>query len=127
MQPFQVVRSLLLLSSLLGSQACANDVVRTQNGDVRGVTSGQVQSFLAIPYAAPPVGELRWMPPREPADWTGIRDASNFSLECPQMSPGANGQFIGDEDCLYLNVFKPLDASGLPVIVFIHGGSNVRG
>jgi para-nitrobenzyl esterase len=125
MQLFQVVRSLLLFSGLFGSQACANDVVRIQNGDVRGVTQGQVQSFKAIPYAAPPVGKLRWMPPQEPADWTGIRDASDFSSACPQKRP-PNFVFEGDEDCLYLNVFKPSDAKGLPVIVFIHGGANVQ-
>jgi len=126
MQLFQVVRSLLLFSGLVGSQACASDVVRTQNGDVRGVTSGQTQSFKAIPYAAPPVGALRWLPPEDPANWTGIRDASKFSPECPQTSH-FDGKFTGNEDCLYLNVFKQVGANALPVIVFIHGGSNVRG
>lgn len=124
MQLFPIVRSLLLCCGLLGSQAYANDnVVRTQNGQVRGVTTGQVQSFKGIPYAAPPVGKLRWMPPQEPANWAGIRAASRFSAVCPQK-PGS--RFEGEEDCLYLNVFKPSGAKKLPVIVFIHGGANVK-
>ncbi len=124
MQLFRLVQ----LSSLLffcGFGACASEpIVRTQNGDVGGVTQGQVESFKALPYAAPPVGPLRWMPPREPENFTGIRDASKFSAECPQKP---EGQFTGNEDCLYLNVFRPVGARALPVIVFIHGGSNVRG
>lgn len=128
MQLFQVVRSLLLLSGLFGSAACANDViVHTENGDVRGVTSGQTQSFKKIPYAAPPVGALRWMPPQAAANWSGVRDASRFSDECPQTKPGPEREFTGNEDCLYLNVFRPAGANALPVIVFVHGGSNVRG
>ncbi len=100
-------------------------IVYTQNGPVRGVLQGQVESFKALPFAAPPVGKLRWMPPQEPANWTGIRDASHFSSKCPQERP--DGVFIGIEDCLYLNVFKPSGASALPVIVFVHGGSLISG
>jgi para-nitrobenzyl esterase len=66
------------------------------------------------------------MPPQEPDSWTGIRDASNFSPKCPQKRP-EDDVFVGSEDCLYLNVFKPSGARALPVIVFIHGGSNVFG
>src|SRR6266446_6332401 len=100
-------------------------IVYTQNGPVRGVLQGQVESFKALPFAAPPVGKLRWMPPQEPANWTGIRDASHFSSKCPQERP--DDVFIGIEDCLYLNVFKPSGASALPVIVFVHGGSLISG
>ena len=127
MHVFQVVRSTLLLSVLLASQACASDLVRTLNGDVRGVTSGQVQSFKAIPYAAPPVGALRWLPPEDPANWTGIRDASRFSPECPTDKVISMENSPAIRDYLYLNVFKQVGANALPVIVFIHGGSNVRG
>jgi para-nitrobenzyl esterase len=101
-------------------------IVHTKNGDVRGVLVGQVESFKGLPFAAPPVGKLRWMPPQDPHNWAGIRDASQFSPECPQIDPN-NNKFIGDEDCLYLNVFRPSGAKGLPVIVFIHGGSEISG
>jgi len=120
----------ILVLSLFGFSACASEpIVRTQSGDVRGVTHGRAESFKGLPFAAPPVGNLRWMPPAEPANWTGIRDASNFSAKCPQWQENDREDiFIGSEDCLYLNVFRPAGATGaLPVMVFIHGGSNVTG
>jgi len=96
-------------------------VVHTQNGDVRGVVLDAAESFKRLPYAAPPVGDLRWKPPADPDNWNGVKDAKEFSFVCPQMQSIP----IGDEDCLYLNVFRPKDAQGpLPVIVFIHGGHN---
>jgi para-nitrobenzyl esterase len=101
-------------------------IVHTKNGDVRGVLVGQVESFKGLPFAAPPTGKLRWMPPQDPHDWTGIRDASHFSSECPQIDPNKK-MFVGSEDCLYLNVFRPSGVTGLPVIVFIHGGSEISG
>jgi para-nitrobenzyl esterase len=125
MQLARVVPLSLFFLGSFGLEACANDpIVRTQNGDVRGVAQGQVESFKALPYAAPPIGPLRWMPSQELENWTGIRDASNFSSHCPQKD---EGKFVGNEDCLYLNVFRPVGARALPVIVFIHGGSNIRG
>jgi para-nitrobenzyl esterase len=103
-------------------------IVHTQNGAVRGVSDGQVESFKRLPFAAPPIGKLRWMPPQDPRNWRGIHDASQFSKPCPQMDrSGKVPVFVGDEDCLYLNVFKPSGATGLPVIVFIHGGSQITG
>jgi para-nitrobenzyl esterase len=105
-------------------------IVHTKNGRVRGVLKGQAESFKYVPFAAPPIGKLRWMPPQDPHNWTGIRDASYFSPQCPQMDRRTNPAapvFVGDEDCLYLNVFKPSGATGLPVIVFIHGGSQIHG
>jgi para-nitrobenzyl esterase len=101
-------------------------VVHTQYGDVRGVVEGEVESFKNLPFARPPTGKLRWMPPQEPDSWTGIRDASHFSAKCPQKRQ-TDQIFVGNEDCLYLNVFKPSGATGLPVIVFIHGGSQIWG
>src|SRR5262245_29612613 len=125
MQPVQLVQILLL--SLFGLNAYASEpIVHTQSGDVRGVSQGHAESFKALPYAASPVGNLRWMPPQEPTNWMGIRDASNFSPKCPQKRP--DDVIVGNEDCLYLNVFRPAGATEtLPVIVFIHGGSNFSG
>jgi para-nitrobenzyl esterase len=117
----------LLFLAFFGFDAHASEpIVHTQYGDVRGVSEGQVESFKNLPFAAPPVGELRWMPPEEPEKWEGIRDASHFSSKCPQTEYKPRFVFFGNEDCLYLNVFKPSGARDLPVIVFIHGGSLIK-
>jgi len=125
---------LLLLTLVLGSvgtKAFADaPVVHTQNGDVLGVLQGSVESFKALPFAAPPVGDLRWKPPQDPANWLGVRDGSKFSSACPQPQKDpvtGSVSVIGSEECLYLNVFRPQGAQGLPVIVFIHGGHNLIG
>lgn len=97
-------------------------VVETEAGPVRGRYSGDTMVFKGIPFAAPPVGILRWRPPREVAPWKGVRDAGQFGAACPQLD---NGKVIGSEDCLTLNIWTPVKRSGpLPVFVFLHGGSN---
>ena len=80
--------------------------------------------FLGIPYAAPPVGALRWQPPRPAAPWHGTRAATSYAPHCPQPS-SAFGRASTSEDCLYLNVFTPAasKARNLPVMVWVHGGS----
>jgi para-nitrobenzyl esterase len=94
-------------------------MVRTQDGWLQGTRSAGVERFLAVPYAAPPVGALRWRPPAPPAPWRGIRAAETLPSRCPQLGGG------GDEDCLYLNVFRPArpKRARLPVLFYIHGGS----
>ncbi len=93
-------------------------------GELSGAVAGAVVSFKNIPYAAPPVGDLRWRAPQPPAAWEGVRDASAFGPACMQIYPGMalNGE---SEDCLSLNVWAPVErpAEGLPVIVWIHGGA----
>jgi para-nitrobenzyl esterase len=92
-------------------------------GTVRGFSWNDQEQWRGIPFAAPPVGHLRWRPPESPAAWGGTRDASSFGSACVQWGGG-------DEDCLFLNVFRPVGTAAsaqLPVIVHLHGGSNAVG
>lgn len=101
--------------------------VVTTNGAVRGMATASVARFFAIPYAAPPVGALRWRPPRPHASWQGARDATRFGAICPQPS---NGQTLpaASEDCLFLNIYAPFPLRpGHKVMVWIHGGTNTDG
>ena len=103
-------------------------VVATADGAVGGETIGTTDEFLGIPYAAPPVGPLRWRPPQPAAPWPGVRGATQFAPHCPQP-PSPFGVAAASEDCLYLNVFAPARSSGrrLPVMVWVHGGSLLVG
>lgn len=103
---------------------------QTQSGALQGVlnSNGNVLAFRGVPYAAPPVGNLRWKPPQPPISWLGTRDASTFGNVCPQLDN--NNQPLGDEDCLVLNVYvssQPPHGQSQPVMVFLHGGSNTGG
>ena len=99
-------------------------VVTTVGGAVRGKAVAATDEFLGIPYAAPPVGALRWQPPRPPAPWPGVRQATSYAPHCPQPS-SSFGVASTSEDCLYLNVFTPAGdhARNLPVMVWVHGGA----
>jgi para-nitrobenzyl esterase len=103
-------------------------VALTRFGAVRGrADEANTWSWKGIPFAAPPVGELRWRAPRDPAPWSGVRDASSFGGRAFQVQP-LGGGITGSEDCLYLNVWRPRDGeTGLPVYVWIHGGGNSLG
>ncbi|MFT3727174.1 MAG: carboxylesterase family protein [Terricaulis sp.] len=95
------------------------------SGKVRGVAMNGVRRFAGIPYAAPPVGDLRWKPPSPIAPWTGVRDAFDFGPDSLQPLFPAHPLWASSrmsEDCLYANVWAPVDADNGPVLVNIHGG-----
>ncbi|MQA01833.1 MAG: carboxylesterase family protein [Streptosporangiales bacterium] len=126
-----VVPIVLTLLVTVGSPAAAatgGAVVRTSDGAVRGTATEDHRIFQGIPYAQPPVGELRLRAPRPNQPWTGIRDATEPGSSCAQVyvyPPGSPPTFTGDEDCLDLNVHVPKGATGpLPVMLFFHGGGS---
>lgn len=112
-------------------------VVQTEDGPIRGFRNEGVNTFLGVPFAAPPVGDLRWRPPQSPEDWNRPLNTTEFGNTCPQTNPlGVFAEPSSIEDCLYLNVYAPNDgnqsggASGQgqkPVMVWIHGGGNSLG
>jgi para-nitrobenzyl esterase len=122
----------LALVALPPAVAPAAGVVPTDEGPVRGTETAAVKEYLGIPYAAPPVGELRWRPPQPHARWRAPLDATHFGNHCPQTASFA-GAASTSEDCLYLNVFVPKQGPGralakrLPVMVWIHGGGFTSG
>jgi para-nitrobenzyl esterase len=120
--------------SLSGHAAAQTPVkARVDAGVLVGEATDRAHVFRNIPYAAPPVGDLRWAPPQPAAAWTGERAATENGPSCPQPmngngtpnTGGANGPV--SEDCLQLNVFAPKDAKDAPVMVWIHGGSHRTG
>ncbi|MEV8531411.1 carboxylesterase family protein [Streptomyces sp. NPDC051211] len=110
-------------------------VVELRAGRLRGVTEGGLAVFKGIPYAAPPVGPLRWRPAEPHPGWQGTREATAFGPSAPQPYREGGDQVLGthgsppfDEDCLTLNVWTPApDAAKRPVMVWIHGGGFISG
>lgn len=101
--------------------------IQIDTGTVRGVSDDGVRSWRGIPYAAAPVGDLRWRAPQPAQSWSGVRDAGDFGEVCPQQGgdPEEDGS---SEDCLFVNVFRPdTDAEDLPVMVWFHGGALTDG
>jgi para-nitrobenzyl esterase len=146
----RVILSSVIISSIILFAACDNrnesgildPLVSTQNGDVKGIANqeGSVLAFKGIPYAAPPLGDLRWREPQPAASWDGVRDASKFCASCMQNrvfsqlpnAPWSAEYMVQDsvsEDCLYLNIWTPAKFVNdkLPVLVYIHGGAFTEG
>lgn len=139
----QVVRGIKL--ALLGSAlllpvlpaigddaAVERPIVKLHEGRLSGIALGGVAAFRGIPYAAPPVGTLRWRPPQPAARWPGLRTADRVGAICPQAYNGADngvGPLPMSEDCLTLNIYTPSlqPPSPLPVMLWIHGGGLVNG
>ena len=106
-------------------------VVAIRDGLLRGVSAEGADEFLGIPYAAPPVGPLRWQAPRPYPPWAGIRSAAAYGSQCPQLA-SQDGKGGDNENCLFLNVFTPpgysqATAGRLPVLFWIHGGMLLHG
>jgi para-nitrobenzyl esterase len=106
----------------------------TTEGEVVGFVAANSATWLGVPFAQPPVGELRWRAPQPPAPWHGRRNALSVGAMCPQnrspfsvLSGNDGPQVEGSEDCLYLNIYAPTNARGLPVMFWIHGGGNTFG
>jgi para-nitrobenzyl esterase len=110
------------------ASAAASTTVGTDLGEVAGTSTATGQEWHGIPYAAPPVGALRWKPPQPAAGWSGVRDASADGPACLQASTEYDDG-RGSEDCLYLNIYSPTatNDTNLPVIVWLHGGGFVNG
>jgi len=106
------------------------NVVGTSSGPVQGTVDGPVAKFLGIPFAAPPIGALRWQPPRDPPSWTQTLVAEKFGSACAQPGLGAFAAPSDAEDCLYINVFAPKDlpsSDGRPVMIWFYGGGLFAG
>ena len=116
----------------LSVQAANLPVVRLPAGAARGAIESGVHVFRGLPYAAAPVGSMRWKPPVPAPAWDGIRDATKFGAACFQPKPRAASIYADppaemSEDCLFLNIWTPEGARNAPVMVWIHGGSLTGG
>ena len=106
-----------------------NPTVQTVYGNVKGFEDeSNTWAWKAVPFAKPPVGDLRWKAPRDPEPWDGVREETRFCSICAQFDPLMGEEVIGNEDCLYLNVWRPQsEETDLPVYFWIHGGGNAIG
>lgn len=118
-------------AATLGFGWAAAEPVAVEGGALQGVAADGVRVFKGIPFAAPPVGPLRWRAPQAASDWSGIRAADKFPAACPQQGayPPESAPEPTSEDCLYLNIWTPAEpaAKPLPVMVWIYGGALQNG
>src|SRR6266498_3379635 len=133
-----MLRNLILLAiglvfAFSGLALTANDTVRVEGGLISGSVVDGVRSYKGIPFAAPPVGELRWKAPQPVAAWEGVRECNDFGSDCPQTPYPQSSVYYSaprrqSEDCLCLNVWTAAKAGEKrPVMVWIHGGALTRG
>jgi para-nitrobenzyl esterase len=121
----------LSLYSFAGTSTLVAQEVLTEAGMISGVSAGGLRIYKGVPFAAPPVGGLRWRPPAHVTPWTGTRKADAFAPACMQVGvsmPGETPPAVS-EDCLYLNIWTPAKSvyEHLPVIVWIYGGGYING
>ena len=116
-----------LAASLAGSALAAPDTVTIASGEIHGSVVGEVANFKGIPFAAPPVGDLRWRPPQPVQPWKGVRETVAYGPGCFSGGGGGNQPSPAQsEDCLYLNIWKPANAAPgakLPVMFWVFGGA----
>lgn len=118
----------LLLGGLAAGVAYAAEptaAVKVTGGEIAGTRAGAMRTYLGVPFAAPPVGTLRWRAPQDVVPWKGVRQTNGFSAACAQTAVWVTN--AKSEDCLYLNIWAPEKANKLPVIVWIHGGGYYGG
>jgi len=122
--PYFAFLFIFSLSGVASAQQPDPTVVTTESGAIRGIAANGVISWKGIPFAAPPIGKLRWRVPQPANPWTGMRDASKFGPACMQPD-----DLPKSEDCLTLNIWRPaaVPAGPLPVMVWIYGGAMVHG
>lgn len=116
----------------VAAQTTGPERVSTGSGKIKGSIADGLIAFKGIPYAAPPVGPLRWRPPQPPKKWGGVRSAVEYGADCMQLPFPSDAAPLGTppaEDCLYMNVWRPATPSKapLPVMVWIYGGGFVNG
>jgi para-nitrobenzyl esterase len=119
---------------LLSTSVQAADTVKTANGVLEGTInpSTGIRMFKGVPFARPPIGDMRWQEPQTPENWTGVRKANQFGPRCPQRPVFGDMNFRSNgmsEDCLYLNVWTPAKSGNakLPVLVYFFGGGFIAG
>jgi para-nitrobenzyl esterase len=121
----------LTLLAALPINAALADINRAQvtGGTVSGVVTDGISIFKGVPFAAPPVGDLRWKAPAPVVPWSGVKAANSFANACMQAPNSQGNTAPVSEDCLYLNVWSPAKSASekLPVIVWIHGGGYTGG
>ncbi|MGH1353429.1 MAG: carboxylesterase/lipase family protein [Methyloligellaceae bacterium] len=142
--PVLIMVASFIFCSLVSESVTAKSIkLTTDSGVLRGeqikisngsdnASSANVNVFKGVPFAKPPLGDLRWMPP-QPIAWEGVREAKDYSSPCLQRT-NADGSYNGagvvgpsDEDCLYLNVWAPVKAKNAPIMLWIFGGGGVMG
>jgi len=118
----------VLLVAMVCCRCFADPVIKLDTGSAKGRVQQGVEQFLGLPYAAPPVQQLRWAPPQTPTKWSGVRDASVLPTRCPQSQKGL-AMGTEHEDCLYLNLYRPAHKSKTPraIYLYVHGGGAVAG